>query len=1135
MTEAIQLQDYSSSLKDFQRATVDYVFRRMYLDRDPSRRFLVADEVGLGKTLVARGVMGRAIEHLDAQGIERIDIIYICSNASIATQNVHRLNVSGEKQFSLASRITLLPLTIHGLTNNRLNFISLTPSTSLDLKHSDGIAKERALLYTMLCRRWPAIMGGTAPMNAFQGRVRNTRWWRHYLKHFEDENEIDAELEREFHRQLGASRHDLPRSQQFRYRLFKLLDEFKYANKKHHWQTRAVRNHFIGDLRALLARACVNALEPDLVILDEFQRFKHLLDGTDPASDLAQALFNYSNARVLLLSATPYKMFTLHEEAAEDDHYADFLRTLEFLLPPGEITKTKERLDRFRAALFRAGRDGGAEATAAKGDLERTLRRVMVRTERLAVTPNRGGMLVERPGSIELRRQDLDAYLTFDRVSTELDTDDVLEYWKSAPYLLNFMEGYLLAKALRDALEADQGRALAPHLANGCGLLPPWEELARWAGIDPNNPRLRALIGDYVDSGVWRLLWLPAALPYYRPEGPFAELKGDPTKRLVFSSWTVVPKAVAAILSYEVERRMVATDRRPRYLNTPEDRKRITPLLRFQYTEGRLQGLALLALLYPGAELARLGDPAGAAPGSELSSIRHLVSARISAAVESLVATAPQEGPEDDSWYWAAPMLLDAAAGIDVAERLGDPSLLEALGSSEDHEDEEGENHIDLGNLEVGRHYSLLLVGKTSRTTYVVVEANEDSYVLRSVWRSGGEVKHGYPSVVARSEVQAGAEDERYGPRSPRTALERVLARAAEVVEGPHALGRVPDDLVDVLTDVAISAPGTCSLRALARICGGVEQLGDRHMFLTAAKVAWSLRSLFNLPESMALLRAGTEEAYWRLVLRYCLEGNLQAVLDEYAHVLPEWLGLIDEPPAEKARLVSDAMTEAIGLRTSTYGVDHIEVSGDRLSHARHGMRARFAVRFGDEKSESGIEPTRASHVRSSFNSPFWPFVLVTTSVGQEGLDFHLYCHAVVHWNLPSNPVDLEQREGRVHRYKGHAVRKNVARRYGSESVGADDPWAHMFERAAKERADDENDLVPYWVYVVEGGTQIERYVPALPLSREEVRLHALKRTLAAYRIVFGQPRQEDLIEYLKNHIESAALEEMLDKLRIEL
>ena len=51
-------------LKEFQRQTVEYAFRRLYLDSDSTHRFLVADEVGLGKTMVARGVIAKAVEHL---------------------------------------------------------------------------------------------------------------------------------------------------------------------------------------------------------------------------------------------------------------------------------------------------------------------------------------------------------------------------------------------------------------------------------------------------------------------------------------------------------------------------------------------------------------------------------------------------------------------------------------------------------------------------------------------------------------------------------------------------------------------------------------------------------------------------------------------------------------------------------------------------------------------------------------------------------------------------------------------------------------------------------------------------------------------------------------------------------------
>ena len=96
-------------LKDFQRATVEHVTDRLYRNAQPSRRFLVADETGLGKSLVARGVIARAIEQLqDDDSVDRIDVVYVCSNSDIADQNLKRLNVTGQDHLPFASRLTLL-------------------------------------------------------------------------------------------------------------------------------------------------------------------------------------------------------------------------------------------------------------------------------------------------------------------------------------------------------------------------------------------------------------------------------------------------------------------------------------------------------------------------------------------------------------------------------------------------------------------------------------------------------------------------------------------------------------------------------------------------------------------------------------------------------------------------------------------------------------------------------------------------------------------------------------------------------------------------------------------------------------------------------------------------------------------
>ncbi len=150
MTDRIDVDAELGRLKDFQLETVRYAYGRLFRD-DDARRFLVADEVGLGKTLVARGVTALVVDELQRSGkVGRIDIVYVCSNADIARQNIRRLNVTGRDDVALASRITLLPLETHKLRSNEINLISLTPGTSLDPHSSLGVSKERAVLFWML-------------------------------------------------------------------------------------------------------------------------------------------------------------------------------------------------------------------------------------------------------------------------------------------------------------------------------------------------------------------------------------------------------------------------------------------------------------------------------------------------------------------------------------------------------------------------------------------------------------------------------------------------------------------------------------------------------------------------------------------------------------------------------------------------------------------------------------------------------------------------------------------------------------------------------------------------------------------------------------------------------------------------
>jgi superfamily II DNA or RNA helicase len=62
-----------------------------------------------------------------------------------------------------------------------------------------------------------------------------------------------------------------------------------------------------------------------------------------------------------------------------------------------------------------------------------------------------------------------------------------------------------------------------------------------------------------------------------------------------------------------------------------------------------------------------------------------------------------------------------------------------------------------------------------------------------------------------------------------------------------------------------------------------------------------------------------------------------------------------------------------------------------------------------------------------TFNTPFYPEILVASSVLAEGVDLHLDCRHVIHHDLCWNPSTLEQRTGRIDRLGAKAERAGAS------------------------------------------------------------------------------------------------------------
>ena len=1092
-------------LMPFQRASVEHI-ESLY--KDGYKRVLLADEVGLGKTLVARGVIAKIAKLRRSVGDPLVKVAYVCSNASIARQNLDKLKIDADVDLadSTQSRLSMQHFQLAKekgdtrLKDKYIQLIPLTPATSFQTAWGWGIKDERALLFAMMLHmkefqgpenrkrrgRLKRLLQGNAAKNnwenACEQKKKELQGVIRQLAAMDDADDLEDypdNVLRVVREALSDAK--LRNKRADRYRAYSLQEMLDYLDGPFDSRSRdSVKEVRITScLRQAFSVASTGLMQPDFVIMDEFQRFHSLLRDDDTEVGLLVKAFFGSEAYVLLLSATPFRMYSTGAEQDDDDigdSHNEFMQLIGFLSEydaSGNLEFRKAWTD-YSNSLFDlvTGKDELQVVVAKREAAQERVSKYVSRTERTS-TNELGGIVrgdVD-PKPLAIEKGDIEAYLNAEALAKATRTDTWLlsvDYAKSCPWMLSFMRGdYKFSKELRKNAQRswDDVKEVFNRGAETFWL--PVEEVNAYHPLDVQHARYKAIKQEIFGNGnPEQLLWVPPSIPYYKvPEAsPFFGVEHF-SKMLVFSSWGMVPLALSTMLSYEAEQRNVqlleqATGKDYRYFKSEEvddedDSDTTTlPHRRLRLADSRVRGNAF-PLVFPSRYMAKFDIRRLASRAGDLERLR----ADISRVIERDFRKAMGKrrrivlSSRACSPVWCSRVLLKLeeryGGGVDLLEQLAADSRLE----------------------------------NNYRQAIAALRIERDQYANWS-WD-------------------------------------------AREIEIPH-------DVFEVLADIAIGSPAVCAMRAYKAAYGGKEDLARcafefGYSFITKMNTAAATTAI----EACMVGRgdaAGSEDVHWRRVLRYCCEGNFQSMLDEYVHLMASEslhethsliigtkIGNDNAPSLNKADVAYDIATQR-GFEAEVL---------EEENRPRIKMRTNFASGFMDGKKDGARSGNRSDLLRKAFNSPFRPFVLISTSIGQEGLDFHQYCRKIVHWNLPSNPVDFEQREGRINRYKSLAIRQTLAQRYGRRLKLQGNVWDQLFEIAKREElkraraAGEGSGLLPYWG-VTEGKdmVRIERIVYNYPFSKDEGLYKYLLETMAQYRAVLGQPNQEELIALIERRFE---------------
>jgi hypothetical protein len=132
--------------------------------------------------------------------------------------------------------------------------------------------------------------------------------------------------------------------------------------------------------------------------------------------------------------------------------------------------------------------------------------------------------------------------------------------------------------------------------------------------------------------------------------------------------------------------------------------------------------------------------------------------------------------------------------------------------------------------------------------------------------------------------------------------------------------------------------------------------------------------------------------------------------------IIRQFLDFLAKRSGDSDRLAYLAALQKV--QTGTHAGPEIESS---FAEDEEGERARLVANV--RRVYGRTLPETRERIMLTFNTPFYPEILIASSVMAEGVDLHMNCRHVIHHDLDWNPSSLEQRTGRIDRLGAKAER----------------------------------------------------------------------------------------------------------------